>query len=441
MQRRTVGIDLAISAAQVAQIYDDGRAVGSPFRFRLNGPDLEGLVEKVKDQVPPGIPIQAVMEPTGMAWFPVASWLHAAGIEVIRVKGQRVKALRKYLSEHTKTDLADAHLLGVLPSIGTLRLEPLHLPSPQHHALQRLSKQRRRYQDMRSASKRRLLDLIRWACPALEKALPDLLTRLSLGILHEFFDPASVLGARRERLRRFLARHASGNHPTSGPFIEQQIDALRAAAHQTRALYPCELDFDALQCEVRLEVSLLRQLDSHIKELEQRCEAFYRAVHPSDAIRSIPGIGPTLAPVLVGVIANPNRFRNERQLRGFCGLFPRTSSSGGKDRPGQQITKAGNDRIKRALYLAADTARRIDPDLAELYWRLMVDKGHHHKQALCAVATRLVNRIHRVLKTGNPYVLRNHNGEPITIQQAKALVAEQFTVPETIRSSRRVHAA
>ena len=61
-----------------------------------------------------------------MAWFPVASWLNAAGVEVIRVKGQRVKALRKYLSEHAKTDLADAHLLGAMPSIGQLRLEPLH---------------------------------------------------------------------------------------------------------------------------------------------------------------------------------------------------------------------------------------------------------------------------------------------------------------------------
>ena len=40
MQRRTVGIDLAISAQQVAQIYDDGRPVGKPFRFRLNAADL-----------------------------------------------------------------------------------------------------------------------------------------------------------------------------------------------------------------------------------------------------------------------------------------------------------------------------------------------------------------------------------------------------------------
>ncbi len=57
MQRRTVGIDLAISAAQVAQIYDDGRPVGKPIRFRLNAGDLKGLVDKVTHQVPTDTPI------------------------------------------------------------------------------------------------------------------------------------------------------------------------------------------------------------------------------------------------------------------------------------------------------------------------------------------------------------------------------------------------
>ena len=123
-------------------------------------------------------------------------------------------------------------------------------------------------------------------------------------------------------------------------------------------------------------------------------------------------------------------------MRGFCGLFPTRSASGGVDRPGQQLTKAGNDRIKKALFLAADTARKIDPQLAKVYWRLMVHKGHHHKQALCAVALRLVNRIYCVLKSGRPYVLQDESGAPVTIAQAKAVIRERFTVPPDIRAGR-----
>jgi transposase len=98
----------------------------------------------IKHGVASDTPITAIMEPTGMAWFPVAAWLQRAGITVIRVKGQRVSALRRYLSEHTKMDAADAHLLGAMPGFGSRGLDPVHVPSPAQHAVQRLTKQRHR---------------------------------------------------------------------------------------------------------------------------------------------------------------------------------------------------------------------------------------------------------------------------------------------------------
>ena len=91
------------------------------------------------------------------------------------------------------------------------------------------------------------------------------------------------------------------------------------------------------------------------------------------------------------------------------------------------------------MILAADTARRIDPELAEVYWRLMTTKGHHHKQALCAVANRLVNRIFRVLRTGKPYGLRDLDGRPIEVAEAKTIIAERYAVPPDIRATRRVN--
>ncbi len=149
---------------------------------------------------------------------------------------------------------------------------------------------------------------------------------------------------------------------------------------------------------VALEIDRLRLLEAQIGKLSKEIEELYDKLHPSDALKTIPGIGETLAPLVLGVLHETRRFAGLQQLRGFCGLFPRINSSGGANQPGQSITQSGNNRIKRALYLAADAARRIDPGLAEVYWRLMVRKGHHHKQALCAVATRLVNRIGKVHK-------------------------------------------
>ncbi len=436
-RRRTIGVDLAISGAQVAQVFDDGKPVGKPVRFRLTSADLARFISVVLSGTDANTQLTAVMEPTGMSWFPVAAWLRRAGITVIRVKGQRVKALRKYLSEHAKTDSADATVLGLIPAFGDRGLDPLHVPAPDYHALQRFTKQRHRYQDLIASSRRRILDLIRWACPALEAVLPDTVTQLALAILSEYFSPEKVLACRRDVLGRFLARSASGSHPQSGPFIDELVVQLKAAAAETVALHGASVDFDALQFEVLQEVEHLRLWIRHVVELDREVEAIYRRVHPSDAIRSIPGIGSTLAPLLVAVLGQVNRFRNVDHIRGFCGMFPTKSASGGQEHPGQRLTKSGSDRIKRALYLASDTARKIDPDLAAVYWRLMVRKGHHHKQAICAVATRLVNRIFRVLKTGEPYVLRDESGNRLNVADAKRLVVERFSVPLEIRRVRR----
>jgi transposase len=428
MIHRTIGIDLAIRGYHVAQIFDDGRPLGRPVKFRHDPISLATLIDRLRDGIDDKDSVQAVMEPTGMSWFPVAHHLIDAGIDVARVKGKRVKALRRYLSEHAKTDLADAQVLAAIPSFGGPRLDPVHIPAARSHALQRLTKQRGRFKDDISAAKRRLLDLIRWASPHLEQILPDLGTRLSLSLLRKWLDPETVLKARRATLRKFIAEHASGNHPHTGPFVETLVEGLRHARH---------VDFEELQIEVALEVDIVLNKLTAVAALEQRVAALYDELDPKSLLKSIPGVGQHLAPTILGVLHTVQRFHSERHIRGFCGLFPKRADSGGIERPGQQITQSGNDRVKRALMLAADAARRIDPELAEVYWRLMTTRGHHHKQALCAVANRLANRILSVLRRGTPYVLRDMHGTEMTIAEAKAFVNANYTVQESVRSGRR----
>ena len=439
MGQRTVGIDLAIRGDHVARIFDDGRPHAKPIRFRLTSDSLSSLIARLREGVPMGSTITAVMEPTGMSWFPVARWLEQADIKAIRVKGQRVRALRRYLSEHTKTDAADAYVLGAIPLFGGVPADPVYVPNADRHALQRLTRQRERLEEEVATIKRRLIDLVRWACPAIEAVLPDFRTNLALAVLHDLFDPAIVSKTRRTTLLGFIAKHASGNHPHSGPFADKLVDGLKAAAVETQRLHGAAVNFGHLQLEVAIEIDRVRLLEAQIGKLGDEIERLYGKLHPSNALRTIPGIGNALAPLVLGVLHEARRFAGLHQLRGFCGLFPRTNSSGGANQPGQAITQSGNNRIKRALYLAADAARRIDPGLAEVYWRLMVRKGHHHKQALCAVATRLVNRIGKVLRTGEAYELRDNTGTSISIAEGRAIVTKQFSIPIEIRNARRRH--
>jgi len=349
-----------------------------------------------------------------------------------------VKALRRYLSEYAKTDAVDAHVLASLPSFGERSLQPLHLPTAEQLALNRLTKQRVRYREEIGSTKKRLLELIRWAEPALEGALPDLGTAVSLAVLERYFDPRRLrrLGAR--RLANFLCRHVAGRHSAHGDFVDGLARKLTEAAVETLALYgPDGLDFGRLQLEVCQEVRLLRFHRGHVRELDQEIAKLYERLHPDDVLRTLPGIGTTLASSLLGVLQNWRRFRGGRRMRGFCGLFPKQSESGGVAHPGQKITQGGSNRVKRDLILAAHVARTVDPELAQVYYRCMVEKGHHHNQALCAVATRLVNRIYAVWRDGRPYTLRDLDGKPISASDAKALIRERLQVPDVVRRARR----
>ena len=63
----------------------------------------------------------------------------------------------------------------------------------------------------------------------------------------------------------------------------------------------------------------------------------------------------------------------------------------------------------------------------------MVKKGKHHNQAVCACATRLLDRVQAVLREDRPYELRDVNGRSVTPKEARAIIAEHYKVPEEVR--------
>ena len=67
----------------------------------------------------------------------------------------------------------------------------------------------------------------------------------------------------------------------------------------------------------------------------------------------------------------------------------------------------------------------------------MTQRGGSHVKALCVVAANLAERAWAVLQRGEPYQLRDTNGRPVSADEAKAIIADQFTVPEDVRQRQR----
>jgi hypothetical protein len=105
------------------------------------------------------------------------------------------------------------------------------------------------------------------------------------------------------------------------------------------------------------------------------------------------------------------------------------------------MSKAGSSRLRGQLVMSANVARRIDPELARIYFTQMVQRGVHHNKAVCIVAARLADRAWVTLSRGEPYVLRDVDGREVSVAEGRAIVAERFAVPEEVRRRRRTRKA
>ena len=95
------------------------------------------------------------------------------------------------------------------------------------------------------------------------------------------------------------------------------------------------------------------------------------------------------------------------------------------DRKGQPMSKAGSSLLRTTLIRAADTARRQDPQLAQIYWVQMVERGKDHLGALCVVAAHLANRAWVTMDRGMPYVICDTDGNAV------APIARKPSLPST----------
>jgi transposase len=122
-------------------------------------------------------------------------------------------------------------------------------------------------------------------------------------------------------------------------------------------------------------------------------------------LQSIPGIGFTIAVMLLGKIGNPADLQNPREIAGFIGMTPREHSTGDDSNRGS-ITHMGDKTLRFLLVEAAWTAIRKDTQLAQFYHRIR-HKNHPKaasKIAITAVARKMTQIIYRVLKDKRNYI-------------------------------------
>ncbi len=154
---RTLGIDLAVAAAHKAIVVDaNGKFVPPTLSFHTRWDDIERVVARAREGVTPDCPLRAVLEPTGMAWYPVSVALDQLGVILYMVNGQKAHDLRRFYSRRSSSDRISARVLAKMPFVDEESLYRLGIPSDTQLACQRGCKELDRLQTRITAIKNRL---------------------------------------------------------------------------------------------------------------------------------------------------------------------------------------------------------------------------------------------------------------------------------------------
>jgi len=453
MSKRIVGVDLAIKGSHRASVYDAQAMafLGKSFCFTRSYEGFMAFLRKVTDSAGDR-EVLFVMEPTSGTWKPLSAFLMAKGYTVYLIKPQKVYDLRKFLKKHTKSDRIDSQTLAKLPVIDPEGIYPLTVPRTDIEALNRYCRQRERIIRSISARKVRIQAFFTAVSPLLFECFGEhKFTRCSKAFLHRYADPFKVVKLGIKRLATFLTKHAFGTPDAS---LAENIYAASCSAvniyREARERDSLPFCPDQFQDEINLELDLMAFEEEKVKELDKKIDALYQQLDPNNVIQSIPGFGPVIAPSILGATGNPKRFTNLRAYKSYCGLVPRKKQSATHDKKGLPITKSSQRILKKSYCMAAETARKYDPEAAMLYHRLIA-RGRHHYQAICAVGSNLAGRTFSVMKRAGlgtqtdtrctsevSYVIRDFDGKAIDQTSAGKLIKERFPPKKKRESAQHI---
>ena len=201
-----------------------------------------------------------------------------------------------------------------------------------------------------------------------------------------------------------LAHFAEAVRPTPRPLPDAATQELHARVERRRQVVAMQTaERQRLQqCRVpAIQARIQQHLDWLAEELRTVNDTLQQLLERSplwlaqqDLLRSVPGIGPTTACVLLAELPELGHLR-PKQLAALVGVAPLNRDSG-KMR-GKRTVWGGRAKVRAVLYMATLVAVRANPPLRACYQRLL-ERGKAKKVALVAAMHKLLCLLNALLK-------------------------------------------
>jgi len=153
-----------------------------------------------------------------------------------------------------------------------------------------------------------------------------------------------VVRAGEKALSRFLtqARVRGKKEANESHWLYRACQNIAAIYEMSRSFGVVDDDFFAdFQDEIARELRLIEAEEAESDAIARRIEILYQELHPSDNLRTIPGVGELTAPVFLAVVGDPMRFHSQSSFANYNGVVPDSRQSADTEAKGMRMTKAG----------------------------------------------------------------------------------------------------
>jgi len=445
--QRTIGIDLALEGQHVAVVCDQQGEVlnKNPFLFTTNLQELEELISKFIPQGTDKKQVSVVMEPTSNAWLIISSFFLSRGFSVFIIKTQKSYDLRQFFKKHAKTDCIDAKTLAKMPFVDPEGLNPLILSGKDYFSLQKLIKFRENTVNAISECKQKIYAYFQLLNPKLMRLFSsDRFTNLAKAFYARYANPFKIKKDGFKKFEAYLNKKCFGmpKEDIIKRMFETSIEILNVhqdiiSNSETKEL---PYDMETIQYLINEELDTIKFLEKKETETEKKIKELYDKIDPYKILKGIKGFGGNIiAPAICVFTGSVKRFACIRDYLGYVGLVPKTKQSVKPAKEGLKITKASQKLLKKYYCLAAETTRRYDIEFAHKY-KMLINQGHHHQQAICALGNMLARRVYSLLKQREEaleandllklqniqYELRDLNHKAITDEEALAICKRDY---------------
>jgi transposase len=407
-QRCWAGLDWG-SEEHTVSVVNDARKVLGKFKVEASLKGLEQLVKRLGGFGRlTGIAIEATRNP-------VVNYLVSAGFTVYPINPKLSKNWRACNSvAGVKSDERDGLVLAVELAGRHASLRALEREDPAEAELAGLCEKLRDLVDERTSLLQRLKATLGQYYPGVLGFFTDWTSPVAWRFLQRFPRPEALAHARKDTLIRFLKANRIGIKPI-------WLERIEARSEVTR--WPDPGDRAALEAMALAIIAQLQGLQPHIDKMDRLIAESARHLPHAYLLKSLPGAGKRLAPVLAAITAPVASGETEIEaIRCVSGVAPVEDQSGKRHRV--CVRRRCNKHWRDVMHLFAFSSTHWC-SWAKVFYDMRREQGDHHASALRKLADKWLKIINRMLQTGEPYddqryvdALRK-NGSPIYLRLAE----------------------